>query len=923
MDSIGIDIGSVTIGAVVLHNGSPLFTFYEPHCGDIKQVLSGLFLKLQLPETLSIVVTGVGAKFLPTCKFYDDIISHIEGLKHSQLNHQGEIGAILSLGGEQFSLTILDDDFYYTSHEVNGSCASGTGAFLEQQAHRLGLDPATIGDIAMQYEGDIPMIASRCAVFAKSDLIHYQQLGTPIEAIAAGLCHGIGCSISETIFREKNLAGKCAVIGGLALNKKIVHSLRELLPVPCYVPSEPHLMAALGAAVLAQGGLPISKQDLSLLIKDDFLATEVMSPPLSLTHSSYPDFSLIERQQSNNIELSRYNRISKVDLQAYLGIDIGSTSTKMVICDPEGNPVYSFYTRTSGRPIEVVQALFRCLEQTLNHDQITVHWLGCGTTGSGREMIGKLIGADLVINEITAHASAATAFCPDVDTLFEIGGQDSKFCRLNNGHVVQATMNYICAAGTGSFIEEQAHKLNISLPEVSPLALGAESPRTSDRCTVYMERDINLLLGQGFSKKSLLAAVMHAVCANYLANVVGINTIGSTVCFLGATARNKALVAAFEQALQQKIHVPITCHVAGAHGVALLLKDRQPPVSQFKNLSFADFSIERKKERCEFCRNNCELTVVQVGQKKVVWGLLCGREYDEKPTFSRDYRVRKEPLSAFFESEIRPTQKVDIRHPLSQPAPPIIHRQVKPVVGIPNVLAMRERLPFWKHFFEQLQLPLIISRSNRKTLRQGKALTNADFCSPIANVHGHIKQLLQKQVDYIFFPAYFKEDEPRLSSATDEMSTFHCYYTGYGPSIIKNHTLLGGRDNILSPLIDGSRPQHDWLNELIVTIAEPLRLEPDHILEAYRTAELFWQHYRRGLRERSQVLLSVIEQEQRPAIVMLGRPYNIRDHSLNQGIVSRIAELGVQVISGEVILLAADTSNHSYGSDFLSTMHWL
>ena len=306
-------------------------------------------------------------------------------------------------------------------------------------------------------------------------------------------------------------------------------------------------------------------------------------PPLKASYSEDPDFNIQETTLYRSlgsdfqpeVEVERFEPLPEgKSIEVFLGLDIGSTSTKAVLTGPGRTGAWPGFTPgRPARPLPAVQALLEAMDDLARHQGTTFKFLGAGTTGSGRAFIGRIIGADLIIDEITAHARAAVELNPAVDTIIEIGGQDSKFTTLNNGMVTFSTMNTVCAAGTGSFIEEQASRLGCPLSEYSRRAEGVRSPLASDRCTVFMERDLNHYLNKGYEVDEILAAVLHAVRDNYLSKVAVASRIGTCLSFQGATGRNRALVAAFEQKLGQPIFVSQYCHLTGALGTAYILEE--------------------------------------------------------------------------------------------------------------------------------------------------------------------------------------------------------------------------------------------------------------------------------------------------------------------------------------------------------------
>ncbi|MBA7713902.1 hypothetical protein ES703_122912 [subsurface metagenome] len=403
-------------------------------------------------------------------------------------------------------------------------------------------------------------------------------------------------------------------------------------------------------------------------------------------------------------------------------------------------------------------------------------------------MIKDLYSADYEINEITAHARAAVFLNPQVDTIIEIGGQDSKFTRIRNGEVYFSTMNYVCAAGTGSFIEEQAKRLNVSLAEFSDMAFGAKAPYTSDRCTVYMERDLAVLMSEGWSRQALAAAVLNSVRDNYLSKVVNRSQIGDYVAFQGATGRNRALVASFEQRLEKPIHVSPYCHLTGALGAALLCQEAGITHFQFR---WDSGDIPITAEICKLCANNCLLTVISNKGRKSGWGMKCGREY-------ADRKAKKAAMSAperRFQEAIRPL--------LSEPA--ASPKRSKITIGLPNALYNVDYSPLWYNMLSRLGFRVAVTEPSKQSLIQGKSAVNSDFCAPMILAHGYIRQLLDRGVDYIFYPAVVNEKDMEFDSQVlfkkKVTDAYFCYYSQYLPTIVSKLTSLDIEDKLISPLI--------------------------------------------------------------------------------------------------------------------------
>ncbi|HEY5504612.1 MAG TPA: acyl-CoA dehydratase activase, partial [Sedimentisphaerales bacterium] len=528
-------------------------------------------------------------------------------------------------------------------------CAAGTGSFLDQQADRLGINIENeFSQLAVQSK-NVPRMAGRCSVFAKSDMIHLQQQATPVCDILAGLCLALARNLKSNLGCGREFVKPIVFTGGVAANAGVVRAIEdafETKPGEVLVPDAHFFTGAIGACLVAkskglQHSIPvnsllekideyISRQGSSLqnAPRREVLATPVLPPP------------------KNNVRSDLLANTTE-PIEAYLGIDVGSLSTKAVVMDRYKRILAKIYLMTAGRPLDAIHQVMKAIgDQVQNKVKI----IGAASTGSGRYLTGDFIGADVVINEITAQATGAAIVNPKVDTIFEIGGQDSKYISLNNGVVVDFEMNHACAAGTGSFIEEQANRLGISIKnEFAQLAFASKSPvKLGERCTVFMESDLLSYQQQGATTEDLVAGLSYSIVANYLNRVVGRRKIGDNICFQGGTAFNKAVWAAFEKVTGKPIMVPEHHECTGALGAAAIAAEHieqavqqtgvrpQSKFKGFENLVNADYTVE--SFACDHCSNHCEIKKVQmVGSEPLFYGSRCDR-YNVKKTAQKKSR---------------------------------------------------------------------------------------------------------------------------------------------------------------------------------------------------------------------------------------------------------------------------------------------
>ncbi|RJQ57645.1 MAG: CoA activase, partial [Desulfobacteraceae bacterium] len=914
---IGIDVGSVAVSAVELDlRGAVSRTAYEIHRGRVETALQRILKRFDLSGAYGTAATSSCPAIVNATARCDMRIAVISGARRCHRN----FGSILLVGGEKFGLFRFDEQGNYLSFKANTSCAAGTGSFLDQQAQRLNLSGiGELSEIAYNNSGSVPKIASRCSVFVKTDLIHAQQEGYGLAEICDGLCHGLARSIYDTLFAGEQPSGPIVFAGGVSLNRAVIRHLQSMTGQKILVHPHAHLFGAIGAALhlLSEHrihDLPKLKSPNDILIRAT-RPKNYFHGPLQLTLSGYPDFDGIEKYEfrsekekfSGRVEVDLYENLrTGTTIPAYLGVDIGSTSTKAVLLS-EGRAVLAgLYTRTAGRPLEALQSVLAAIDDLLCRKKIELSITGAGATGSGRKFIGSLMGADLIVDEITAHARAAYQLNPEVDTIIEIGGQDSKFTTLKNGSVTCAIMNTVCAAGTGSFIEEQGNKLDCPLIDFSKRTERRRSPIASDRCTVFMERDINHYLSEGYTVDEVLAAVLHAVCENYLTRVAVEGRIGKTVFFQGATAKNRALVAAFEQRLEKPIHVSKYCHLTGALGAALIVADEGVAETGFRGIGLHRKSIPLRFEVCGFCANHCKITVAEIDGEKVAYGFLCGRDYETRKHVERNdsgFDLLRERKKAFF---WKPKKKAASR---------------EPVIGIPAALHIYEDMAFWRHFFDALGIETITSEDFRDAVSEGKHAAGVEFCAPMSAFYGHVNHLKEK-CDFVFVPSYLEK-----RSGKAEGRRQYCYCTQYAAPLASALFDENCRSRCLTPLIH-------YLYSPFHTKAQLYRMLKSictrsigfaAVSVAYDRAATFRQKALRTLKERFREASGrTSDRTSGPNaavdVVLLGRPYTVLCPSMNKGIPDLFASLGVKTFFQD--MLSCGQKDVRSVASLLSGMHW-
>ena len=899
---LGIDVGSVSVSLVLLDEHKKVIkAYYAFHKGQIMEHLEKGIGDLDLSQVKGLGYTSSTPAVLKQGLMTDSRIAFIKAAKHVHPTLDG----LLIIGAEKFGLVTFDEHGEYLNYKSNTSCAAGTGNFLDQQVERLNLESIMeFSRMAYENTGHIPLIASRCAVFAKTDLIHAQQEGYNLAEICDGLSYGLAKNIVDAVSLRDSFDSLVAC-GGVALNKAVIKHIELLSKVKISVDKMAHLYGAIGAALCcAEENFPATQP---INTKSDILSgskkdKKLYYPPLKLELSKYPDFNDHEKYEfqstlfpeMKSVEVDIYSEFCR-DSTVYLGIDIGSTSSKAVLMNEDKQVVAGLYTRTAGQPLQAVQCLFEavCHIETTYHTRFTI--AGAGTTGSGRKFMGKIIGADIILDEITAHARAAYELDPETDTIIEIGGQDSKFTVMKKGMVTFSVMNNVCAAGTGSFIEEQAKRLNCPLSEYADRAALACAPLTSDRCTVFMDRDLNHYLNTGYSVNEILAAVLHSTRENYLTKVAVTGSIGNKIFFQGATAKNKALIAAFEMKLKKPIMVSQYCHLTGALGVALELHDKNLKATNFRGLELYKKQIPIISETCEFCTNHCKLKVAAIDGEMEAYGFLCGRDYTTQ-------KFVKNKDSGF--------QLISKRKEIFRFKPHAVNPGI--TIGIPAGLHVFDDLVFWRKFFDLLNIKTITSEDHKTAVRDGKTICSAEFCSPVATMHGHVDYLMDK-ADYIFLPVYLLEKGERNAHKQ------YCYYTQFISSVIYVQQRFKHNGKILSPTLQSPRGGNYSMHELQKMFAS-IGLEDisiTRVTQAYTKAKKFlwpllkkWENtYAEEIRDHNDI-----------HVMLLGRPYTAMSQLMNSNIPELIEKNGVKAFFMDMLPTGIPLSLKA--RELLSIINW-
>jgi predicted CoA-substrate-specific enzyme activase len=911
---LGIDVGSISANTVVMNQaGAIVEEHYTRVRGQplrtIAGVLDRIFSRIPVERFFRIALTGTGGKVVAELlggEFYNEIIAQAKAIERLYPT----VRTIMDIGGEDSKLILLaqeDGRVRIDDFSMNTLCAAGTGSFLDQQASRLGLTIEAFGELALHSENP-PRIAGRCSVFAKSDMIHLQQIATPDYDIVAGLCYALARNFKSNIGTGREIRKPVAFQGGVAANAGMRRAFRDILALDegeLIIPEHHASMGAIGSVLLAleQGGLSEKKiveiERLQEYITQQRDTAQEGWEPLSLALHHLEDKGRV-------VEIEATARKTP----AYLVLDVGSISTNLVVIDEAERVIAKRYLMTAGRPIEAIR---QGLQEIGEEVGALVEIKGVGSTGSGRYLTGDFVGADIVRNEITAQATAAANIDPAVDTIFEIGGQDSKYVSLDQGVIVDFEMNKVCAAGTGSFLEEQAERLGISIKEeFAHKALAAPAPvRMGERCTVFIESDLVHHQQRGAKTGDLVAGLCYSIVQNYLNRVVGDRRVGDKIFFQGGTAFNKGVVAAFERVLGKKITVPENHDVTGAIGVALLAKkERFWEQSNFKGFDLSQRRYDITTFECKGCPNMCLIRKVSVeGEKPLFYGSRC-EKYDV---------VRKGKGGAlpdlFAERETFLFGPCPGEEALGDDAP---------AIGIPRILTFHELLPFWKAFFTALGYQVVLSDpTNKELIRQGVESVVAETCFPVKVAHGHVLNLLEKGVKRIFLPSVISME--RFSETFENAQT--CPYVQSFPYAVHSSIdFKRYKAQVVQPVIPFGRGLQE-VERALVQLGKELKRRRGEVRRAWTRAQEHQERFYRAIALRGREVLEGLREGQK-GMVIVGRPYNSCDPAVNLDIPKKLRDLGVLPIPMDYLPLESMREREGirdmywkYGQKILAAAH--
>ncbi len=870
---IGIDVGSTTIKSVVLNNfGEVIYQSYERHYCKIKEKTSELLKKIRdkypREKSMELSISGSAAMGMAE-KWKVPFVQEVYATRIAATTLESDVDVIIELGGEDAKILFLKDGMEV---RMNGSCAGGTGAFIDQMATLLNMSLEEMNEAAKDYK-KIYTIASRCGVFAKSDIQPLLNQGVVKSDLSASIFFAVVNQTIAGLAQGRVIKGNVLYLGGpLSFNSELRKAFDKTLKLTGKCPDNSLYYVALGAAYYASEKIDIDNLIITLNnYRED--ETYSMAPPLFRTKEEYDEFKL-RHEKSKVLIKDEIDIVSPITI----GIDSGSTTIKIVAINDDKEIVSSIYRPNSGNAVEVVKEYLENLYNTYPKVKISA----VAATGYGEQLIKNAFKVDYGMVETVAHFTAAKHFMNNVDFIIDIGGQDIKCFKIHNGAIDNIFLNEACSSGCGSFLQTFANALGYSVEEFANLGLFSKNPvDLGSRCTVFMNSSVKQVQKDGATIEDISAGLSVSVVKNALYKVIRASnseSLGKNIVVQGGTFLNDAVLRAFEQELNVQVLRPTISGLMGAYGAALYAQEKSNNKSTILSKSeLENFNHEVKMTNCGLCSNHCRLTINTFGEsRKYIGGNRCDRPISNKNhgEVSNIYEYKRSLLDSY---------------------PKISGKRGK--IGIPMGLNMYELYPFWYKFFTALQFEVKKSEpSSREIYLKGQTTIPSDtVCFPAKLIHGHVQSLIDGGVDTIFYPCmtYNIQD----SSADN---CYNCPVVAYYSEVIEGNMSDVSKVTYIYDYIGIHRPK-DFPKKMHNILAK--YFEDISLKEVKKATTLAYKEYNRYLKKvriKGEEIIEKAEKEDKDIIVLAGRPYHI-DSEINHGIDKYINSYGAAVISEDVI----------------------
>ncbi len=878
---IGIDAGSTTLKCIVLNEEDKiLYSNYERHYSKVREKLIEELENIKgIIENKKFKIAITGSAGYGISKEYNlPFVQEVFATTLAIKRYYDDVDVAIELGGEDAKIIFLTGGF---EERMNSSCAGGTGAFIDQMAHLMGLTVDEMDNLSLKHE-NIYEIASRCGVFAKTDIQPLLNQGARKEDISASVFQSVVNQTIGGLAQGRSIEGKIMFLGGplyfcKGLRERFIKTLK-LKDNDVVSPENAQVFVAIGSAIYSkEDNKKYEYEELLNIIKENHneISTMNIIDPLFNSEEEYNEFK--ERHQKAEVKVSD---ISNYAGEAYIGIDAGSTTTKVVLMDKEDNILYEYYGSNKGNPIEVVK---KELKHIYNICGEKIKIMGSAVTGYGEELIKKAFSVDFGIVETVAHYIAASHFNPKVDFILDIGGQDIKCFKIKDGIVANIMLNEACSSGCGSFIESFANQMGYDVETFSKLGLFAKhGADLGSRCTVFMNSSVKQAQKEGATVEDLSAGLSVSVVKNALYKVIrakSLDELGKNIIVQGGTMYNDAILRAFEKELGINVIRPSISGLMGAYGCALYAKRKNLKESKIiAKEDLESFTHKSKIAKCGLCTNRCNLTInIFNDGEKYISGNRC-----EKPTGNK----KSKSIPNMYQYKYKKLREYES-----------LDKGKRGTIGLPMVLNMYENIPLWATFFKELGFKVVLSdESNKKMYLKGQHTIPSDtVCYPAKLAHGHIENLISKNIEHIFYPCMSYNFDEGISD-----NCFNCPVVAYYPELLKTNVKELNSNNFMMEYLSLnnkkllSKQLYEILNKIFGDIKQK------EVKNALEKAYIEYEKYTKHIKEKGDEFIEYAKNNNKKVIVVAGRPYHI-DPEINHGIDKVLSSLGIVVLTEDSI----------------------
>ena len=886
---LGIDVGSTTVKTVIVDDdGKFVYDRYERHFSKVRETVAEqlkIIGEQFKGDKFRIAITGsagLGIAQASDIAFVQEVYSAFVAVNKTY----PDADVVVELGGEDAKIIFLTGG---VEQRMNGSCAGGTGAFIDQMASLLDISPDEMNEAALQSTKTYP-IASRCGVFAKSDIQPLLNQGAKKEDISASIFQAVVDQTVSGLAQGRKIAGKVLFLGGpltyLSALRKAFKTTLSLDDEHAILPEKSSCYVAYGAALHAHtlAAEATIEETLNKIANAKTTDNITTGKPLFETREDYAAF--VDRHRQSDL---KYEDIRTYEGDAYLGIDAGSTTTKLVLITPKGKLLYQHYCSNKGQPLDIIAAK---LEEIYNLATDKLNIKASAVTGYGEDLIRAGLGVDFGIVETVAHYKAAAYFCPNVDFIIDIGGQDIKCFKIKNNAIDSIMLNEACSSGCGSFIQTFAQAMGYDIAEFARLGLFAKAPvELGSRCTVFMNSSVKQAQKDGATVEDISAGLSSSIIKNAVYKVIRAKTIeelGKNIVVQGGTFLNDAVLRSFEMELGRNVIRPAIAGLMGAFGCALFAMEKtkaQDCTSKILTLEqLKEFAYNSTAVQCKGCGAHCNLTIIKFNDgHRFVSGNRCEKGAGIKVADRAENMI---------EYKYKLIKDYELTKPKGKP---------KARVGFPLALSFYDLMPYFHTLFTELGFEVVLSEeSTRDTYYKGQQTIASDtVCYPAKLCHGHIESLLDKKVDFIFYPC--------MSYNIDEGGSdnhYNCPVVAYYPELLKaNNDKLTDR-NFIAPYLDINMKKH--VAHVVAKCLARYHITEKQVLGVLNMAYTAQLRYRRNIEKKAKEIIADARKKGQKIIVVAGRPYHI-DPEINHGIHKLIASLGFAVVTEDSVAGLVDT----------------